>query len=68
MLLANLVVVVVAIGACVLLALDSIPAKAVRYALVRWRHRRKVGASSTSMRFSGLTFLDVSQHPGLFVT
>jgi hypothetical protein len=46
MLLANLVVVVVAIGACVLLTLDSIPAKAVRYALVRWRHRRKVGASS----------------------
>jgi hypothetical protein len=45
MLLANLVVVVVAIGACVLLTLDSIPAKAVRYALVRWRHRRKVGAS-----------------------
>jgi hypothetical protein len=46
MLLANLVVVVVTTGACVLLTLDSIPAKAVRYALVRWRHRRKVGASS----------------------
>jgi hypothetical protein len=46
MLLANIVLVVVAIGACVLLTLDSKPGKAVRYALVRWRHRRKVGASS----------------------
>jgi len=46
MLLANVVVVVVAIGACVLLMLDSTPAKAVRYAYALWRHRRKVGASS----------------------
>ena len=46
MLLAYAVVVVVAIGACVLLTLDSTPAKAVRYAYMRWRHRRNVGASS----------------------
>jgi hypothetical protein len=46
MLLANAVVVVVPIGACVLLTLDATPATAVRYAYARWRHRRKVGASS----------------------
>jgi hypothetical protein len=45
MLLANVVVVVVALGACVLLTLDSTPAKAVRYTFARWRHRRRVGAS-----------------------
>jgi hypothetical protein len=46
MLLANVVVVVVALVACVLLTLDSTPAKAVRYTFARWRHRRRVGASS----------------------
>ena len=46
MLLANVVLVILTIGACVLLTLDSTPAKAVRYAYARWRHRRKVGASS----------------------
>lgn len=45
MLLADVLVVVVAIGASVLLTLDSTPAKAVRYTLARWRHRRRVGAS-----------------------
>ena len=46
MLLANAVLAVVAIGAYALITLDSTPAKAVRYAYARWRHRRKVGASS----------------------
>jgi hypothetical protein len=45
MLLADAVVVVVMIGAGVLLTLDSSPAKSVRYAFARWRHRRRVGAS-----------------------
>ena len=44
MLLADVLVVVVAIGASVL-TLDSTPAKAVRYTFARWRHRRRVGAS-----------------------
>jgi hypothetical protein len=46
MVLANVVVGVVAIGACALLMLDSPPAKTVWYVFARWRHRRRVGASS----------------------
>jgi hypothetical protein len=43
MLLVNVVAVVVMLGMCSLLVLDSRPAKGVLYAFARWRHRRRVG-------------------------
>ena len=42
MLLVNVVVVVVMLGMCSLLVLDSGPAKDVLYAFALWRHRRRV--------------------------
>ena len=50
MLLVNVVVVVVMLGMCSLLVLDSGPAKGVLYAFALWRHRRRVSPAARTWR------------------
>ena len=43
MLLANVIVVAVMVGASIVLTLDSGPTRTALHAFARWQHRRRVG-------------------------